>query len=127
MEVQDYRADGYNLSQYIDQKVLSRAEADIQAAYLAPFVSDYDAEEEPYRSAIMVLSYLCIMQRQAVATRAGGKSKFVAQSATPTQTELREQYARQADLYLRQIDGFNPSEVNDICGIYFKSNYFYTN
>lgn len=88
MNVQDYRAAGFNLSIYIDEAALARAESDVKAAYIAPLVDDYDEDDDPYKSTIMVLAYLLIMQRSVFATRAGGKQKNAPQSNTPTQAEL---------------------------------------
>lgn len=127
MEVQDYRAAGYPLSQYIDQKVVALAESEVAAAYLVPIVGeDYDAEEEPYRSAIMCLTFMLISIRTAQATRAGGKVKNVPQSTTPSADEIRAQYSHTAHSYLSKIDGYDSNSVSDLCMIYFKSNYFYT-
>lgn len=128
MNVQDYKAAGYSLSQYIDQKVVDLAESEIAAAYLVPVVGeDYDAEDEPYRSIIMCLAFLLISLRSASATRTGGKIKNAPQSTTPTADDLRSQYAAKAHLYLSQMDGYKASMVHDLCGIYFKSHYFYLN
>lgn len=125
MNVQDYRAAGFPMSQYIEEATIARAESNVRAAYIVPLVgTEYDAESEPYRSAILCLSFLYIMQQQAQATRAGGKTKNTPQSTTPTQADLREQYAVQAHAYLRQIDAQASRKVSDICRIYFKSNFF---
>lgn len=127
MNVQDYRAAGFPLSQYIDEATVTRAEKQVQAAYIVPLAgTNYDAEAEPYRGAILILAFLLIMQSQAQATRAGGKTKNTPQSQTPTQDELREQYAMQAHAALQAIDKDAPRKVSDVCRIYFSTNYFHS-
>lgn len=132
MNTQDYRADGYTLSQWIDQAKITKAENDIVKAYIAPLMgrvpSQEERETEPYRSAIMQLSFLLVSQRSAVATRAGAKVKMTEQSNTPAYEDILHQNAPTAVRYLQDIAPFEiiSKKVDDICGIFFKSNYFYT-
>lgn len=131
MNVQDYRAAGLPLSIQIDQEVVDVAVADVMAAYITPIAgSEVDTDEDVVKAAILYLSFLLIMQRRAVATRAGGKEKQTAQSTTPTQAELLQQYARTCDMRLQVLRNSDiavdaDADVRDICGIYFKTNYFY--
>ena len=131
MNVQDYRAEGFALSMNIDQAAVTRAEKDVIANYIVPIMGDnFDQECEPVRSCILALSFLLVMERKAVATRAGGKEKLTQQSTTPTRAELLAQNAATCARHIEQvraIDGANKNaKVHDICGIYFKSNFFYT-
>lgn len=132
MNVQDYRAAGYPVSNLIDQSAVERAEREVIAAYIVPLVGRVPTEEEqltePYRTAIMSLSFLLVQQRSVVATRAGGKTKMTPQSSTPTPEDILRQNAPGCDRALRAVaSDKDPLKVcSDICGIYFKSNYFYT-
>ena len=97
MNVQDYRANGYNLSQYIDDATVQRAEREVTAAYLVPLVGDeVDVTSEPEKSVLMSLAFLLIQQRSISATRAGGKTKNTPQSSTPTADDMLTQAAKTA-------------------------------
>ena len=130
MNVQDYRAAGYALSTLIDQAAVTRAEKDITAAYIVPLFGNVptqaQSEAEPIKSALMALSFLLVMQRSAVATRAGAKTKNTPQSFTPEAADIIRQNAPACVRYLCAIDPKkNPvKECSDICGIFFSSHYF---
>ena len=128
MNVQDYRANGYNLSQYIDDATVQRAEREVTAAYLVPLVGDeVDVTSEPEKSVLMSLAFLLIQQRSISATRAGGKTKNTPQSSTPTADDMLTQAAKTAAFWLNAIDKKAALKVSDICGIFFKTRYFYIN
>lgn len=130
MNVQDYRAAGYALSTLIDQAAVTRAEKDVTAAYIVPLVgyvpTQQQSEQEPMKTAIMALSFLLVMQRSAVATRAGAKTKQTPQSSTPSYDDLLRQNAPTCVRYLCALDaGKNPvKECSDICGIFFTNHFF---
>ena len=130
MNVQDYRAAGYALSMQIDQAAITRAEKDVTAAYIVPLVghvpTQAESEAEPMKTAVMALSFLLVMQRSAVATRAGAKTKNTPQSASPTYDDLLRQNAPTCVRALCAIDtSKNPvHECSDICNIFFTSHYF---
>lgn len=131
MNVQDYRTEGYNLSTLLDQSLVNRAESEVYTAYILPLVGDdlttEEREEEPYRSAIMALSFLLLQLRTISGTRAGGKAKQTDKSTSPTHYDILLQNAHTCDMKLQAIADNPQDSVNDICGIYFRSNYFYTN
>lgn len=130
MNVQDYRAAGYALSQYIEQAAVTRAESDIINAYIAPALGHAPSADELADPAVckvlMSLTYLLILQRTAVATRAGGKEKQTTASMQPTYEDVLRQNAPACAMYLRNIaaDRKALKAVHDICGIFFKSQYF---
>lgn len=132
MNVQDYRAAGYALSQMIEQSVVTRAEKDIIAAYIVPLVghapTQAESEQEPLKTALMSLAFLLVQQRSIAATRAGAKTKNAPQSGTPTPEDILRQNAPSCVKALCALDPKkNPvKECSDICGIFFRSNYFYT-
>lgn len=129
MNVQDYKAAGYALSQLIEQAVVTRAENDVIAAYIVPLLGHVPTEEErdamPVKTAIMALSFLLIQQRSSTATRAGAKLKLSEQSTTPTYDDLLRQQAPTCVNALRALDADAHKKVSDVCRVYFVSNYFY--
>lgn len=130
MNAQDYRADGYGLSQQIEQGIITRAERDVVNAYIVPLIGEIPTSEqieaEPIRSAVMALAFLLVSQRSSMATRAGAKLKQTEQSSTPTYEDVLRQNAPTCVRYLQDIAPYEVTsrKVNDICGIFFKSNYF---
>lgn len=129
MNVQDYRAAGFGLSQLIDQAIITRAEKDVCAAYIVPLVghipTQEESEAEPLKTAIMTLSFLLVSQRSSTATRAGAKMKLSEQSNTPSYEDLLQQHAPSCVAALRQIDAACYKKCSDICRVFFVSNYFY--
>lgn len=132
MNVEDYRAAGYSVSTLIQQATISLAEKDVVAAYIVPLIGTIPTEvekgAEPLKTAIMSLSALLVSQRSIAATRAGAKTKNTPQSNTPTASDLLRQYAPSCARALAAIPTQHhkrPSEVcDDICGIFFKTNFF---
>lgn len=129
MNVSDYKAAGYPLSQYIDQASVTRAEADIMQAYIVPLLGHSPTAEElatdVIKEALMSCAFLLIMQRSAVATRAGGKVKQTPQSFTPTYDDVLRQNAPTCALKLETLAGtpLVSKRVQDICGIFFTSSF----
>lgn len=130
MNVQDYRAAGYSLSQQIDQPKVTRAENDVCAAYILPLIghtpTDEERDAEPLKTAIMRLSFLLVMQRTISATRAGAKTKITDQSSTPLWSDILRENAPACVHSLQAVAGDkNPSQLcSDICGLFFRTNYF---
>lgn len=132
MNVQDYRAAGYKFSTLVEQPIITRAESDVVAAYIIPLCGIAPTEDEravePLKSAIMGLSFLLIMQRNSTETRAGVKTKLSEQSTTPTYEDVLRQYSPSCVSALQRVaPGVSPWKVcSDICGVFFKTNYFYS-
>lgn len=132
MNVQDYKAAGYKLSQLIEQAIVTRAENEVVAAYIVPLLGHVPTEDEraaePLKSAIMGLSFLLVMQRNSTETRAGVKTKLSAESTTPSYDDILRQYAPSCVSSLQAVaPAASPwKECSDICRVFFKSNYFYT-
>jgi hypothetical protein len=130
MNVQDYNAAGYRLSQLIAQPIIDRAEKDIVTAYIVPLLgrtpTQAEIDAEPLKTAIMSLSFLLVQQRTIAATRAGAKTKNAEQSGTPTPEDVLRENATTCAANLRAVAEDAHKSVHDICGIYFRSNYFST-
>lgn len=131
MNAQDYIAAGYNISSLIAQAQITRAEQDVLRAYIVPVYPNaaQDVETNPViRRAVMTFTELLLAERSIFVTRAGSKTKQTEKSYTPTRSELLQQYANDCHAALQDVRALEGSisgaNVNDICGVYFKSNYF---
>lgn len=129
MTKQDYINAGFKLSLQVDDAEITRAEADVRAAYIVPIVGEtHDAEAET-RAAIMALAFALMCRRKVFVTRAAGVVKNTAQSIRADEQEATADMAKTAHLRLEALRrasyAVNPkAEVLDVCGIYFKTNYF---
>lgn len=123
MTIADYRGFGFEVSQYIEQSAIDRAERDVTAAYLEPL--GLDAEYIPN---VPSLVYLLLLQRSIFATRAGAKIKQTAESRDAGEDFRLRELASTCVLELQRaaaVSGGNVEQVTDICKIFFKTNYFY--
>ena len=131
MNAQDYIAAGYNVSSLIAQAQITRAEQDVLRAYIVPVYPNAAQEVEinpVIRRAVMTFTELLLAERSIFVTRAGSKTKQTEKSYTPTRSEILQQYAPDCVAALndlRALEGVvSDAKINDICGVYFKSNYF---
>lgn len=131
MNVQDYKAAGYGLSQLIDQAVVTRAENEVITAYIEPLLGHVptanERDTEPIKTAIMSLAFLLIQERNSTVTRAGAKNKLSEQSSTPTIEDVIRQNAPACQTALRKIDEYAHRKCNDICRVFFSTIYFHNN
>lgn len=124
MTVQDYKDEGFRISLQVSQAELTRAENEVKAAYIAKVSPVYDATDADVKAAVMQLTVILLLNRHAVATRSGGKTKL-----TPAQSE--NAYASQgdvvnADRLLRKVQTVSgePSKlVDDIAQVYYRNTY----
>lgn len=119
MEASEYRNAGYRVSLQVTQSEIDRAEREVTEAYVAKVAPSFDAESNEVKACIMSLVYILLLQRHAVATRAGGKVKqspMLSENAEPTQGDLDN-----ADRLLMAISEvrFPSRVVDDICGLYY--------
>ena len=132
MNVQDYKAAGYALSNQVEQASVTRAESDVVAAYIVPLIGHTPTEEEraaePLKKAIMGISFLLLQQRNSTETRAGAKIKMTEQSTTPSYEELLRESAPSCVAALQRVAPQAKAwkVVSDICGLFFKTNSFYS-
>lgn len=124
MTAEDYKNAGYRLSLQVSQAEITRAEADVTAAYIkkvAPLASTTDAD---VKAAIMQLAFILLLQRTAVATRSGGKVKESPSLSTagyPSQGDMDN-----ADRLLRKVQtvtGLPSTLVDDIACVYFRNQF----
>lgn len=126
MQVEWYRAHGFEISNLIDQATITRAEDDVRQSYIAPILGT-DAHGDDVDMAVGNLAFLLLLQRSVMATRAGAKIKTTQTSinAETWQVVAQECASCHARLEaLRCKNGANArAEIFDICKIYFKSNF----
>lgn len=130
MDIQEYKCNGYSeVSLNLSQPMIDRAEREVTMAYVEPIISDVDTSVAIVKQTIMALAVLRIQQISIFATRSGAKEKSSTNSQSASANAVLQQYASVADLYLRklrELDGANAdAKVDDICRIYFTTNYFY--
>lgn len=123
MNAQDYNNAGYRLSMQVVDKDIQRAENDVIKAYIGK-VTTYDGSDADQKAAIMQLAFILLLQRSAVVTRAGGKTKetpSLSSAGYPSQSDVDN-----ADRLLRKvqtIQGLPSKLVDDICGIYYRTKF----
>lgn len=128
MTKQEYIDAGLRLSTVISDEELLRAETDAENCYVKK-VYDFDRPSATEKLAIMHIAVILLLQRRAVATRAGGKVKLspqLSENGGPTQYDFDY-----ADYLLRKVQTDevdngsvqgNISEiVDDIAGIYYRN------
>lgn len=126
MTKQWYIEHGYKVSALIDEAEISRAEKDIELAYIEPIVGDKNVPDEVRDEAVGALVFLLLLQRTIFLTRAGAKTKTGYNSADVDAWAKLQQEAERCHLWLEKLKASaeNPSaEVTDICKIYFKTNF----
>lgn len=128
MTAQEYKQAGFTeLSVLIPQSAIDRAEADVKQAYITPIVGE-EANDTATRDAVMNLTVLLLMQRTLFATRSGAKEKATPQSYTADRWDILSQASATCAMKIKALaDAYNVKgtrrKVNDICGIYFRTNF----
>lgn len=130
MTKQWYQDNGYEISSYVSDATIARAERDVTDAYVTPIVGNANVSKEIKERAIGNLAFLLILQRSIFATRAGAKVKTGYNSMEADAWAKLQQEATSCNLQLeilKKQPGVNPdAHVTDICKIYFSTNFLYT-
>lgn len=130
MTKQWYQENGYEMSSYVSDAAIARAERDVTDAYVTPIVGNANVSKEIKERAIGNLAFLLILQRSIFATRAGAKVKTGYNSMEADAWAKLQQEATSCNLQLeilKKQPGVNPdAHVTDICKIYFSTNFLYT-
>lgn len=98
-------------------------------AYVLPLRGSSPVAAEAERAALFALSYLYLLQTQAVfATRAGAKVTSIESSETAQQEQVMQAVMSRARFeveYLARFYGVADvrAAVSDVCRIYFSSNF----
>ena len=137
MTAKEYQEHGFRLSLQVQQAEIVRAENAVYGAYLAKTYGDKtQAEVEQVTSAdgwatnttlaecVANLAFLYLVQKSILATRSGGKVPNALSAATAGGWDNLAQAAKDCALSLQRCNVAD-GDMDDICGIYFKSNFFY--
>jgi len=130
MTKQWYQENGYEISSYINDATITRAERDVTDAYVTPIVGSATVPKNILERVVGNLAFLLILQRSIFATRAGAKVKTGYNSMEADAWAKLQQEATSCNLQLeilKKQPGVNPdAHVTDICKIYFSTNFLYT-
>ena len=126
----EYKAKGFQLSSLIDQNIIDKAESDVIEAYINRINPTLPSTDEIYKNALMTLSFFLICKRTNVfATRSGSKEKKNEFSEKSTGWDNLQGLATDCHLALEKLKKTNGAlssfAIIDICGIYFKTNFFH--
>ena len=137
MTAKEYQEHGFRLSLQVQQAEIVLAENAVYCAYLASTYGDKtQAEVEQVTSAdgwatntplaecVANLAFLYLAQKSILATRSGGKVPNSLSAATAGGWDNLAQAAKDCAYSLKRCNVAD-GDMDDICGIYFKSNYFY--
>lgn len=122
MTVEEYKAAGFRVSAQVSQQEIDRAEREVSEAYIAKVNPSASTTDADVKAAVMQLAVILLLNRHAVATRSGGKTKEspqLSQNAYASQGDVEN-----ADRLLRKVqtvDGFPSKLVDDIACIYYRN------
>ena len=126
MLVDWYKHNGYEVSSLITQEKIDATEEIVLKAYLLPLgsVADKDIVEE----AVGALTMCYLLQDNAKVTRAGAKVKTTLNSTnsySDNWTIVRKRAVMALEQYAVACGKNSLSEVNDVCDLLFKKQFFY--
>ena len=126
MLVEWYKHNGYEVSSLITQEKIDATEGVVKKAYLLPLgsVADEDITEE----AVGALTMCYLLQDNAKVTRAGAKVKTTLNSTNAYGDQwsiVRKRAVIALVQYAVACGKKNLSEVNDVCDLLFKKQFFY--
>ena len=126
----EYRSAGFRVSLQVPQKLLDRFEKQVVSAYIKPIVPTMADTDELYKRATMTLAFGLMVKRNLFATRSGAKMKQSPENSSDPDvwysTETVNFDCHQVLEELRQTEGaVKSAKVNDIIGIYFKTNFWH--
>lgn len=126
MLVDWYKHNGYEVSSLITQEKIDATEEVVKKAYLLPLgsVEEVDIMEE----AVGALTMCYLLQDNAKVTRAGAKIKTTLNSTnaySDNWTIVRKRAVMALEKYATACGKNSLSEVNDVCDLLFKKQFFY--
>ena len=121
-----YKHNGYEVSSLITQAKIDATEEVVKQAYLLPLgsVTDEDVTEE----AVGALTMCYLLQDNAKVTRAGAKVKTTLNSINAYGDQwsiVRKRAVMALEQYAVACGKTSLSEVNDVCDLLFKKQFFY--
>ena len=126
MLVDWYKHNGYEVSSLITQDKIDATEGVVKKAYLLPLgsVTDESVTEE----AVGALTMCYLLQDNAKVTRAGAKVKTTLNSTNAYGDQwsiVRKRAVMALEQYAVACGKTSLSEVNDVCDLLFKKQFFY--
>lgn len=121
-----YKHNGYEVSSLITQEKIDATEGVVKKAYLIPLgsVEDKDTVDE----AVGALTMCYLLQDNAKVTRAGAKVKTTLNSTNAygdNWSIVRKRAVMALEQYAVACGKQSLSEVNDVCDLLFKKQFFY--
>ena len=126
MLIEWYKHNGYEVSSLITQEKIDATEKVVRKAYLLPLgsVEDKDTVDE----AVGALTMCYLLQDNAKVTRAGAKVKTTLNSTNAYGDQwsiVRKRAVMALEQYATACGKTSLSEVNDVCDLLFKKQFFY--
>ena len=121
-----YKHNGYEVSSLITQQKIDATEEVVKNAYLAPLGSV--ADESVTEEAVGALTMCYLLQDNAKVTRAGAKVKTTLNSTNAYGDQwsiVRKRAVMALEQYATACGKNSLSEVNDVCDLLFKKQFFY--
>ena len=121
-----YKHNGYEVSSLITQDKIDATEGVVKQAYLAPLGSV--ADESVTEEAVGALTMCYLLQDNAKVTRAGAKVKTTLNSTNAYGDQwsiVRKRAVMALEQYAVACGKQSLSEVNDVCDLLFKKQFFY--
>ena len=126
MLVDWYKHNGYEVSSLITQDKIDATEEVVKKAYLLPLGSV--ADESVTEEAVGALTMCYLLQDNAKVTRAGAKVKTTLNSTNAYSDQwsiVRKRAVMALEQYAVACGKTSLSEVNDVCDLLFKKQFFY--
>ena len=126
MLVDWYKHNGYEVSSLITQDKIDATEEVVKQAYLLPLGSV--ADESVTEEAVGALTMCYLLQDNAKVTRAGAKVKTTLNSTNAYGDQwsiVRKRAVMALEQYAVACGKTSLSEVNDVCDLLFKKQFFY--
>ena len=121
-----YKHNGYEVSSLITQQKIDATEEVVKKAYLLPLGSV--ADEGVTEEAVGALTMCYLLQDNAKVTRAGAKVKTTLNSTNAYGDQwsiVRKRAVMALEQYAVACGKTSLSEVNDVCDLLFKKQFFY--
>ena len=121
-----YKHNGYEVSSLITQDKIDATEGVVKKAYLLPLGSVED--ESVTEEAVGALTMCYLLQDNAKVTRAGAKVKTTLNSTNAYGDQwsiVRKRAVMALEQYAVACGKTSLSEVNDVCDLLFKKQFFY--
>ena len=121
-----YKNNGYEVSSLITQQKIDATEGVVKQSYLAPLGSV--ADESVTEEVVGALTMCYLLQDNAKVTRAGAKVKTTLNSTNAYGDQwsiVRKRAVMALEQYATACGKNSLSEVNDVCDLLFKKQFFY--